>query len=439
MLPRPLGRMETALTYTDEFSPLNLVGVARVAGGPSPADLRRALDSVQARHPILRVCLAAAGRRRFFQPAGGRSIPLRVLPRQSDRDWQAVTEAELNERLPVATGPLLRAAYLYDSSGAAELILTAQHSILDAASALTLWDEVLTLCSGGPAAPTAPHPSDNLSVPIEARYPAGQRGLRGGARLLAFMARQLADEIMYRRQARSTPPPAIHLNTRCRILPLQLAAAPTAAILERCRRERVTVNSALSAALLLAVHQHRYGAAATALRGITFGNLRPYLKPPPAPADLGCYITLMRYTVALAGDSAFWAVARAINHRIYQAARRGEKFAAAWLSPVLVSAVQRLRSMRLGVVALSYSGVTPLPEHYGALRLLGLHGFVSNHGLGPEYTAAVRLFRDELWWDVLYLDTDLEAGAAQAIGADILARLAAAAARASSPVEPLDR
>ncbi len=425
-LTRPLGRMETALTYTDEFAPLNLVGVAQVAGNLPPAALRLALDTLTAQHPALRVSIGAAGRRRFFQPAPGQPIPLRVLERRSDDHWLALTEAELNTRLPVTTGPLLRAAYLHNPAGPSEIILSAHHSILDADSALTLWEELLSACAGLTSPPAA-LPTE-LPAPTEARYSAEQRGARGAARLLGYLARQIADEVAYRWRARATPPPAIHLASRSCILPLRVPAPLTAALVRRCRLERVTVNSLLSTALLLAVHQHRYGAAPTALRGVTFGNLRPYLKPAPVPAELGCFITMMRYTAALGPHSSFWAVARDVNARIYQAARRGEKFTAAWLSPLLVSALSRLKFMRLAATALSYSGVTDLPETYGHLRLLGLHGFVSNHGLGPEYTAAVRLFRDELWWDGLYLDTDLDPAAAQAIGATILQRLSAAVA-----------
>ena len=39
--------------------------------------------------------------------------------------------------------------------------------------------------------------------------------------------------------------------------------------------------------------------------------------------------------------------------------------------------------------------------------------------LGPEYSGLVRLFRGELWWDILYLDSDMDAAGAQLIADDM--------------------
>jgi hypothetical protein len=49
----------------------------------------------------------------------------------------------------------------------------------------------------------------------------------------------------------------------------------------------------------------------------------------------------------------------------------------------------------------------------------GLHAFAANMTLGPEYSALVRLFRGELWWDILYLDSDMDAAGAQAIAREM--------------------
>jgi hypothetical protein len=163
------------------------------------------------------------------------------------------------------------------------------------------------------------------------------------------------------------------------------------------------------------------------LHAITFGNLRPYLKPPPAPQSLGCYAAMLRYTLPLRPGLGFWPVAQAIHQNVYHDARRGDKFSAVLLSPLLVGATNRLKSMRLAATALSYAGVVELAPAYGATHVLGLHGFVSNHPLGPEFTAAVRLFRDELWWDCVYLDTDLDEPAAQAVAGEIMQQLVEAA------------
>ncbi len=44
--------------------------------------------------------------------------------------------------------------------------------------------------------------------------------------------------------------------------------------------------------------------------------------------------------------------------------------------------------------------------------------------MGPEYTAQVRLADGRLWWDVVYLDADLDRRAAGTLGGEIRSLLA---------------
>ena len=50
---------------------------------------------------------------------------------------------------------------------------------------------------------------------------------------------------------------------------------------------------------------------------------------------------------------------------------------------------------------------------------------VSNLALGPEFTAHARLWRGRLWWDHVYLDSDMDEELAAALSDEILEKLAA--------------
>jgi hypothetical protein len=84
----------------------------------------------------------------------------------------------------------------------------------------------------------------------------------------------------------------------------------------------------------------------------------------------------------------------------------------------MMKMIFRLRAFRMGATALSYSGPVELPSA-GSFKVTGLHAFATNMSVGPEYSALVRLFRGELWWDILYLDSDMDAAGAQAIAHEI--------------------
>jgi hypothetical protein len=73
----------------------------------------------------------------------------------------------------------------------------------------------------------------------------------------------------------------------------------------------------------------------------------------------------------------------------------------------------------MGATTLSYFGPVQFPASYGSFEVTGLHAFVANFTVGPEYSALVRLFRGELWWDIMYLDCDMDAAAAQQIAREM--------------------
>jgi len=442
---RELGTFETALTLTGRHAPFVVVVVLELAGGPSPERLRLALDALQRRHPPLAARIVERKGRFRFEPDGTPPIPLEVEPRSKDGRWAEVAESELDRPIDAEAGPLLRCVYLAPAGagGPAEIVLTLHHAVIDAASAALLAGELLGLCAvargegagGGVdrvAGPTA-GPEDG-PPPLESLFPAGLRGARGRLRRASFVARQLADELRYRLRpqgvgAAADLPPAPD-GARNRVLSARLSAVATGALARRARRERVTLNSVLAAAFLLAVQGRLHGGRAGPMRYLTFADLRPYL-PAPLPTErLGCAISMLRYTAALparepggGGPAAeeFWPLAHAVNAQVAAGFRRGDKFCAALLAEATMRWTLGQRSRRMAASAVSYTG----PLRLGP-PCRGVRAFVSNVPVGPEYTAQARLFAGELLLDVVYLDADLEPALAQAVLDDALATLQAA-------------
>jgi hypothetical protein len=414
---RELSVFERALTITDEFSPLNVVTVLQLAHGPQPDRLRRTLDELQARHPLLRAHLRREGKRYLFEAPDTPPIPLSLQPRHDDEHWREVAEQELNQRLDAQRGPLLRVRYL-QSADLSEIIFTFHHTIVDAESGTALLHELLSMCAAESSPASSANESEGLQ-PTAQLFPASFRGWGRLFRTLRFIGLQLIDELRYTFRMRGQPNPPIHSTARSQIYPWRLPPQATASLIRRARIERVTLNSVLNAALLLAVQKELYHDQPRLLRTMAFANLRPYLKPPVPNESLGCYISMFRLTMDLTGRPALWPLARAINQNVYEIGQRGDKFAATLLSEMLIKATIRLKSMRLGAGALSYAGAVGLQENYGSIEVRGLNAFISNYVYGPQYTAAVRLFRGELWWDVLYLDRDLDRSAAEAVAREI--------------------
>jgi hypothetical protein len=147
--------------------------------------------------------------------------------------------------------------------------------------------------------------------------------------------------------------------------------------------------------------------------------LRPYLDPPLNEEVLGSYIAMLQLVIDMDIKREFWDVCQEINQSVYQAGKSGDKFISANMSGTLLQMLFRFRTFRMAVTALNYSGAIPLEKTYGDIRVVGVRGFASNFGLGPEFSAQSLIFNGKLFWNILYLETDMNADTAQQITDEI--------------------
>jgi hypothetical protein len=423
---RRLGSFETGAALTHDRSPFIVAIVVRLGRGPSDERLRQALDAVQARHPLLQARIVSAGGRKRFARDGVPPIPLEAVPRPGEDAWQRAAERLLREGLDASRGPLLRATYLRagPTGAASEIVLAFHHAIVDAASGQQFVDELLTAC-GEPEAARAANAS-GLPPPTEAFVPAAYRGWRGALRRAAYAGRQAKEEIRHRLQARAFTPPAP--TATCRILPRELDEESTAGLVQEGHRRRITLNSALHAALALGLWRSRYGERPMTLQALAFADLRPYLRPEVPATTLACHIGMMRYPMRLRAGAGFWEVAQQLQERLYASARRGEKFLANVTTGPVMRMTLAARSGRMAHTALSYAGALRLRARYGPLSVRGLNAFVASIPVGPEWTALARLYRDRLQCDFLYLAEDMDDAMAGAIAGEVIGELQAAGA-----------
>jgi hypothetical protein len=422
-MERRLGIFETAETLTDAAAPFNVVGVVEIEPGIGPIGLREALDRAQRRHPLLRAKIVDDDGGFAYDLDDVPPIPLEIVDRKGDDHWLRVAETELNRSFDIATGPLARCSLLTDGSGAgaSELVVCFLHTIIDGTSAVNLVREILEAWDAAAAGRSMGEPQAlALQPPVESFFPAAYRGFGAKIRTAGFMARQLADELGYRRRARGTRRMPIHARSHCRALSRELADDDLVAVVRAARRHRVTLNSALNAAMLTVVRDRLYDGAPVPLRNFNFAILRPYLDPPVEDHHLGSYHVMLRPTVNLRADDDVWRLAERINTLTVIAARRGDKY----LSLLTVADVMRFilsrGNMRMGSTALGYTGPLKLPESIGAIAIRAVHALVSNFVLGPEFTAQARLFRGRLCWDTVYLDSDMDESLAAGITDEIL-------------------
>lgn len=425
-----MGIFEQAQAITNEHFPFNVVISLHLTNGPSGETLGNVLQILQRRHPLLGVHIHKDKGRYFFESAGTPQIPLNMVNRQNSAHWQQVVEEELNHAIDFIKGPLLRLAYLgHDhGKGESELIITSHHAIMDAESGASLLHEIMSLCQKLDSGQSL-EDLKNLEPlpPAEKFFPPAFKGIRRWGHNLLFMLSQVGDEFSYRLRTRGTRKAPIHGAGRCKILTMKLPEEIGDALSRRSRKQKVTLNSLFNAAVLMAVQKHIYEGKAMPMRNFNSADLRLYLMPPLDDQYLGSYFSLMRFTVLIGKNPQVWELSRQINDIIYRALKKGWKYTSNLLSASMMRTIFKFGTFRMGTTGMSFIGAVKLGSHYGKAEIRELHAFVSNFVLGPEYTVHVRFFDKHFYWDVVYLDSDMDLDHARVITGEIRAILEAAA------------
>ena len=147
-MKRELGNFERAQVITNEHYPFNAVIVLCINNGPSEDTLKKALEQLSRRQPLLGVHIHKEKERYFFDSEGTPKIPLNMVERQDNQHWRTTAEEELNRQINIFKEPPLRLTYLTGSSSRkeSEIVVTFQHVVIDAVSTANFIHELLSLC-----------------------------------------------------------------------------------------------------------------------------------------------------------------------------------------------------------------------------------------------------------------------------------------------------
>jgi hypothetical protein len=290
--------------------PYNLV-VAVQLRGPVAADrLRAALDKAQRRHPLLAVNTEpGAGGLPWFSSEGVGPIPLTVVERSEAGAALRLAERELaapfaRDQAGAVRLPLMRVALLpaADPTGPASLVFTAQHVIADGLSMVFLVRDLLRFMQ----APDAPFEVLDATASPEDLLPAAVRRRIPTSSLRFRVVLWLARAYVWLRFGGSpaAPRPSTQHHRSWQLTPDQ-----TARLRARCRREGVSVQSAIAAAFL------------PAFRAIhTPVSLRSFLGR-PVGESVGLFVGAAEVAMKYRPAGGFWGNARRFHRRLRRALR----------------------------------------------------------------------------------------------------------------------
>ena len=306
---RKITPVESVLSY----SPFSIVTlVARIKGNVSVEELRDAVEKVQRRHTNLRVRITEDKEYgKWFTTENVGDIPVEKVERLSDDHWISVQHDATQEPFQFDEKPAIR-FILVHSPSVSELIILCHHVICDGLSLAYLARDIMVHLGDPTLEPEIlpdPTPIDLDNMPKEVSM----------GRVTKFFINRI------NRQWRKTPVyfdqedyenlnQAYWSRAQHRIISIELTEAQTNELVQRCKEEKATVNSALTTAFAGAQRVIQGGSKELSSLGIA-GNLRDRLQK-PAGETMGFFAGVVTLDYTYDVKRSFWENARRFNEKV---------------------------------------------------------------------------------------------------------------------------
>jgi hypothetical protein len=306
---------ERKATSVERFftrSPFSIVTmVARIKGNISEDMLKNAVVKVQQRHALLRVRIKDdIEHAQWFTPGGAQAIPIEIVPRKSKSDWIKIHAKASKIPFEFETHPAIR-IILVRSPDISDLIILCHHIICDGMSLAYLARDLMVHL-GDPAREVEVLPAppvidlDNLPRDVS------QSGLVKF--LINRMNQKWAEEsVFFDHEDYKILTKAYWDNYSHDIFSIEMSEAETSALVARCRKENLTVNSALTAAFTGA-QSFVEGEKPYHAKIVVAANLRDRI-PNPAGEGMGMYAGSIELKFKYNHKRSFWDNARKFHKK----------------------------------------------------------------------------------------------------------------------------
>lgn len=420
---RPLSPVERWYWVCDQISPLNVIARVHVSGAMAPGLLADAAAALVLEHPLLRVAIAAAddGSDPEFVAATEARLPIRHVDGSDPAAWEReVDRFELATSVNWRTGAMARLVDVVSgergSAGEShDLVLTISHIIADGTTALALLQRVVELAAllsddDDRTVESVARPRPALPSP-EGMLPRKFVGAPGFARVVGagVVDQAVAAAARANRLQPEVPVPAHERITR--LTRRSLTAEQVAVLLDRCRREGVTVHGALSAAVAAAVGRIVAPDGGKVCVGSPI-DFRSELEP-PVPADAaGAYVATVPTYIDVGSDVDFWTTAGRVNRELDRRKRFRQHLALIatlkLVAPKSVGASERtvalVDSRGPGNVCISNIGRYDFADRIGPWALSGAQ-FIAGVSISGFFVVTVNTSHDTLHLNFTYIDT----------------------------------
>ena len=372
--------------------PMYVVMTARIRGRLNHGTLSKALERVRKRHFLLgtHVEFEKDGTA-FLKRDGTPAFALDEITVTDENHFESVIREHLATPFDLEKGPLARFS-LIQSESFSQLVVCAHHVICDGISLVFLIRDILTVCGEQDTAleelPMPPQVTqETTSMPLKINL------LR---RWIISQIRKAWNKknILFDREQRET---MLHryfqINDEIQVGTVELSQSETSNLVSRCREERVTVNSAIWAALLDAQYKTLPRRKIHSTAGLA-RSLRPFMRP-EVTDGFGFFAASMTFQLPFKPNSSFWNMARSVHNQIRRRLDAENPFQLLIMELVHPTLADSLYFQKLGFInerlsrkmlklahwhklyygcAITNVGRLDITDHFGPLTLEAIHG-----------------------------------------------------------------
>jgi NRPS condensation-like uncharacterized protein len=311
-----INKYERKVTGAERFfshSPFSIVTmVARIKGNITEEMLKNAVPKIQQRHVLLSVRVKEDDEHAlWFTSEGVQEIPIDILQRKSQNDWIKIHADASKIPYEFETHPAIR-FILVQSPDVSELIILCHHIICDGMSLAYLARDLMVHL-GDPSREV-----EVLPVPEPITLDTLPSDVNPSALVKFFINRikqKWAEEIVFFDQEDYKVLTKTYWdNYQHELFSIELSEEETSVLVARCRKENITVNSAITAAFsgaqsFVAGEKPHHKKTAIA------ASLRNRLPNPPGEA-LGYYASGFELNLKYNHKKSFWENARLYHKKI---------------------------------------------------------------------------------------------------------------------------
>jgi NRPS condensation-like uncharacterized protein len=306
-------RKVTPIEHLLSLSPYSIVTmVARIKGDVSESMLVHAIAQVRQRHPNLRVRIKEDGNHDlWFTSEGAGEISIEIVPRESEDHWIQVFHEACRIPFEFDVRPAIR-FILIQSPTESELIIFCHHILCDGLSlAYLARDLMVHLGDSTQKVELLPDPApiDRDTIPQDI-------SMSGIAKFfIDRINKQWAQtRICFDQEDYRAINEAYWMHYTHQMLSVELSEAQTSGLVDRCRQENVTVNTALTAAFVGAQVVVQGECPYHSSIGIA-GSLRDRLQKPAGEA-MGFFAGMVTLKCKYNVKMGFWENARRFHRKI---------------------------------------------------------------------------------------------------------------------------